>query len=326
MGNSTDPAGFRRRMNPLNSAALESSSPTPQNCGFMFSLSKFLFFTQGRRYSCRQMTFWTCRSICCYGPRDGTGQLSLCFKVLGSFLQSHVCVAEGGYFMEDVIPRGLNWFEQMLQTAWTNQDKLHSFSNTGGPSALRMNILILGRKSHLRQQVELTLLINSLAQNPQNKRPDLVPAASHVLCTSTAMCETHAPLTLFWTQTAPWSEVVAQLLAHCSRATRSWPSPSSPRASSHCLSDQSNSWVLGNREREKGAEAAKDRQPVVLINKAHQHEPCMSRAAARPCWTVQRAGCCGRGSARSENGKSPWSWGTWFICQKQNVCTGFFLP
>lgn len=32
------------------------------------------------------------------------------------------------------------------------------------------------------QQVALTWLINSSAQNPQNKRPGVVPAASHVLC------------------------------------------------------------------------------------------------------------------------------------------------
>lgn len=43
------------------------------------------------------------------------------------------------------------------------------------------------------QQVAQAWLINSPDQNPQNKRPDLVPAASHVLCTSPAMCKPHAP-------------------------------------------------------------------------------------------------------------------------------------
>lgn len=61
--------------------------------------------------------------------------------------------------------------------------------------------------------------------------------------------------------------------------------------------------MLGNT-REKGAEAEKDRQLVVPINKAHPHELGGILAALCPFLTVQRAGRCGGGPARSSNGKA----------------------
>lgn len=57
------PAGFGNRVIPLTSAALESSRPTPQNCGFISNLCRFLFFTHWRSYSFMEMVFWTSHYI-----------------------------------------------------------------------------------------------------------------------------------------------------------------------------------------------------------------------------------------------------------------------
>lgn len=142
---------------------------------------------------------------------------------------------------------------------WTDLDKclqitvlhLHSRSNTSGAFSLEEQYSYPGEEQSPKQQVALTWLINSAAQNPQNKRPDLVPAASHVLCTSTAMSEPHAPLTLFFflntNCSAKWSGGSAVRTGQQYHEILTFPLLPEGRQ----VPEQSNSWALGDgRERE----------------------------------------------------------------------------
>lgn len=88
--------------------------------------------------------------------------------------------------MEHVVLKGLNWLKQGFYISVLHP---HSCSNTSGAFSPWDKYSCLPTATWATS----SWLINSPDQNPQNKRPDLVPAASHVLCTSPAMCKPHAP-------------------------------------------------------------------------------------------------------------------------------------
>lgn len=109
------------------------------------------------------------------------------------------------------------------------------------------------------QQVALTWLINSSAQNPQNKRPGVVPAASHVLCPVP-----HTPLKV----SLPCPMCGARRWLSCQHsATKPCPTPASPGpAGAACLTSAiPGLWETGGRQ--QGVQAERPGSPWCSLRK-----------------------------------------------------------
>lgn len=188
--------------------------------------------------------------------------------------------------------------------------KLHSHSDTSSTSNLKDEYSDPEEGQSSEQQV-LTWLINSPAQNPQNKRPGVVPAVSHVLC--------RVPHT-FLEVSLPCPVCGVRWWLSCQHsATKPCPTPASPGpAGPACLTSAiPGLWERGGRQ--QGVEAHRPGSPWCSLIK-HTATSCAGLS-------VPLGGGKGQGTVAvsSRAGKSPWRQAhVWFVQRKMCALVSFF--